>query len=91
MSITPNLYVTELNEIWDELKWHKKFEHSTPTNSIDYEYVFHAYSRNEVEKAKEILANLPEEETLDDGTYLTRSAHLGSWSSGAAIAICKHS
>ena len=88
--ITQNEFVTELEQAWDNLNWHRKFEYSTPDcGEGEIEYAWHAYSKQEIEEASLILKNLEEDET-EDGIDIARSAHLGSYSSGEAIVICKY-
>lgn len=87
MSITVNEFVSELEQVWNALNWDRKFEHSTPTDDIAH--VWHSYSAKEVAEAKQVLETLQEEEELENGTILIRSAHLGNWSSGEAIVICE--
>lgn len=82
-----NEFIEDLEQVWDNLEWDRKFEHSTPR--ADILYAWHAYSRAEISEAKEILANLPEEEELEEGRFVVRSAHLGSYSDGQTIVICE--
>ncbi len=83
--ITVNEFVEELEEIWNKLEWGRKFERVIPEEDI--KYVFHAYSREEVDQAREILGVLEEEGTDENGDEVWRAAHLASYSSGEAIVI----
>lgn len=82
----PNEFSEELMKIWDNLEWESKLEYSCPKTNI--EYMWHSYSKEEVEKAREILSTLSDEEG-DGENWIGRTAHLGSYPSGLAIAICR--
>lgn len=86
MSIIQNQFYKQLEAVWDDLNWDRKEDYSTPR--CDAEYVWHAYSKEEVKEAKKVLKNLEQYESLEDGTTLIRTAHYGSYSTGSAIVIC---
>lgn len=91
MSITVNKYCKELEQIWDNLNWDRKFINCFCERDDEIVYIFHSYSLKEVKKAEKILKDLPEEEFINQDTLVIRTAWLSSYNSGMTLVIseCK--
>lgn len=79
--IISNQFVCELEEVWESIKWNRKF-FSVPEYYDQMPFLAHAYSLEEIQELKTALEGLEEE--TEEGMY---SAYLFQTSSGETLAI----
>lgn len=86
MPVIGNEFVKELEAAWDNLAWDRKWENIVPQEVCEFEYVWHAYSKDEVTQAAAILPTLLQEGQDKDGDFI-RTAFLVNYSTGLTIVI----